>query len=75
VVGEESWPGNLGSNRQRVFPSTASPDQQQNGLTTQQPRSAMESWKNGRKDLLEQLSKICDRIGANVVAGEFRHTE
>jgi hypothetical protein len=33
----------------------------------------MESWKNGRKDLLEQLTKICDRIGANVVAGELTH--
>jgi len=29
----------------------------------------MESWKNGRRDLFDQLTKVCDRIGQDLVAG------
>ena len=29
----------------------------------------MESWKNGRRDLFDQLTKVCDRIGLDLAAG------
>lgn len=31
----------------------------------------MESWKNGKEELLDELTKICNRIGDNVAAGEY----
>jgi hypothetical protein len=31
----------------------------------------MDIWQSSREELLEDLNKICDRIGANLAAGEF----
>ena len=31
----------------------------------------MESWKSGRRDLFDQLTKVCDRIGEDLEAGTF----
>jgi hypothetical protein len=31
----------------------------------------MESWENGRLDLFTELSKVCDGIGQNIVAGAW----
>lgn len=42
-----------------------------NDLTAPTPTPAMESWKNGRRDLFNQLTNICDHIEQNVAAGRF----
>jgi hypothetical protein len=32
---------------------------------------AMNSWDNGREDIFQQLTKVCDQIGNNIQAGIY----
>ena len=45
------------------------PDNNNHASITQRGNIAMDIWESGRQELAESLKGICDRIGANLVAG------
>ena len=41
-------------------------------LTHNPQIGAMDIWQSGRQELLDELKKICDRVGADLAAGRIR---